>query len=312
MSPMLLVYVVVAVALVVGIRYLRKLRAEPDQVQKGTRTLQNHRNSWKREKALQARVIRAGLIAVALRLLSVRMEKLDRSKQGKWLAGAQKKLETLVSLGRASRKPLEWLLGVSRPKELWLLVERALWKVLEHDGNLRPTDKITVLSQISEEGRARSIRIWALGEMPGVLADSPQLWSMTLSAVAACRLEADQEIAEAAAHVLRPVAEAQSPWMRELICQSIESSTSRPLLLLAIPATEAFGSAPDIEKALRAIWSCAENVLGGDVLKVVATTFQAHRRAHPAEFLKVAAEQQPALRERIARELDDQRPTGNS
>lgn len=307
---MLVVYVVLAVGLVVGIRYLRRLRAESNQGQKGPRTLQNYRSTWKREKTLQAREIRARLIAVALRRLSARMEKLDRSKQGKRLVKAQKKLEALVGLGQAGRKQLEWLLGVSRPRELWLLVQQALWKSFDRGGGLRPLDKITVLSQISEQGRARSTRIWALGEMPGVLAASPEVWGLALSAVAACRQEVDQEIAEAAAHVLRPLAEAQSPWTRELICHSIESSTSRPVLLFAIPATEGFGPAPDVEKALRAIWTCAENVLEGQVLDVVAITLRAHRKAHPVEFRKVAAEQKPAVRERITRELDDERPRG--
>jgi hypothetical protein len=307
---MLAVYAVLAVGLVVGIQYFRKLRAESNQVQKGPRTLQNYRSNWKREKTSQARENRAGLIAAAVQRLSTRMEKSDRLKQGKMLVKAQKMLEALVGLGRAGRKQLEWLLGVTGPRELWFLVQQALWKAFDRGGGLRPIDKVSVLRQISEEGRTRSARIWALEEMPGVLVASPEAWGLALPAIAACRQEVDQEIAEAAAHVLRPVADAQSPWARELICHSIESSTSRPVLLFAIPATEGFGSAPDVEKALRAIWTCAENVVEGQVLDVAATTLRAHRRAHPVEFRKVAAEQQPALRERITREVDDERPRG--
>jgi hypothetical protein len=309
---MLAVYVVLAIGLVVGIRYFRKLRAESHQAQKGPRTLQNYRSNWKREKRLQAKAVRARLIGAAVQLLSVRMQKSDRAKQENMLVKAQKMLEALAGLDRAGRNQLERLLEVSRPRQLWLLVEQALWKAYERGGGLRPIDKISVLRQISEEGRARSARIWALEEMPGVLAASPEVWDLAFSAIATCRQEGDQEIAEAAAHVLKPVAEAQSPWARELLCHSIESSTSRPALLFAIPATEGFGSAPDVEKALRAIWTCAENVVEGQVLDVAATTLRVHRRAHPVEFRKVAAEQQPALRERITREVDDERPRGQA
>ncbi|MGD0113013.1 MAG: hypothetical protein ABSD48_14225, partial [Armatimonadota bacterium] len=70
MTPMLAVYVVLAIGLVVGIRYFRKLRAESNQAQKVPRTLQNYRSNWKREKTSQARENRAGLIAAAVQRLS--------------------------------------------------------------------------------------------------------------------------------------------------------------------------------------------------------------------------------------------------
>ena len=50
---MWIVYVALAVALVVGIRYLRKLQAESKPKQ--PRTLKNFQSDWKREKRLQAR-----------------------------------------------------------------------------------------------------------------------------------------------------------------------------------------------------------------------------------------------------------------
>jgi len=202
---------------------------------------------------------------------------------------------------------LEWLLMVVRTRELWLLMEKSLWKTFERNGGLRTIDKINVLRMISEEGRSINARVWALGEMPAVLADSPNIWELALSSITICWQEVDRQVAEAAKQVLRPLSEARAAWMRELICHMVESSTSRPVLLFAIPATESFAASADIEKALRSIWICGENVLEGEIMDTVATALRTHREIHPSEYEKVAAEQQVALRERVTREVDDPR-----
>jgi len=248
---MLIVYVVLAVALVLGIRYLRKLQAESKPVQ--PRTLKNFQSDWKRERKLQAKENKAKALAGALHGLSRHLEKIDRSKQGRHLRKAEKLLDTMVSLDQSGRRQLEWLLLVVRSRELWLLVQRSLWRTFERNGGIRTIDKINVLRMVSEEGRSINARVWALGEMPPVLAESPNVWELALSSIAICLQEVDRQIAEAAKQVLRPLSEARAAWMRDLICHVIESSTSRPVLLFAIPATEGFSASADIEKALRSM-----------------------------------------------------------
>jgi hypothetical protein len=302
---MWIVYVALAVALVVGIRYLRKLQAESKPKQ--PRTLKNFQSDWKREKRLQAREHRAKALAAALHGLSRHLETVDRSKQGRGLRKAEKLLDAMVSLDQYGRKQLEWLLMVVRSREVWLLVQKALWKTFERNGGIRAIDKINVLRMISEEGRSINARVWALGEMPSVLADMPNVWELALSSITLCWQEVDRQIADAAKQVLKPLSEARAVWMRDLICHMIVSSTSRPVMLFAIPATEGFATPADIEKALRSIWTCGENVLEGEIMDVVATSLRVHRDLHPAEYEKVAGEQQAGLRERITREVDDPR-----
>ena len=302
---MLIVYVVLGIALVLGIHYLRKLQAESKPAQ--PRTLKNYQSDWKREKRLQARENKAKSLAAALHRLSRELEKLDRSRQTRGLRKAEKLLNAMVDLDQSGRRQLEWLLMVVRSRELWLLVERALWKTFERTGGIRTIDKINVLRMVSEEGRSISARVWALGEMPEVLADSPKVWELALSSIALCWQEVDRQVVDAAKQVLRPLIEARAAWMRDLVCHMITSSTSRPVLLFAIPVTEGFTASPDIGKALRAIWTCGENVLDGEIMDAVATTLRVHREVHPEEYEKVAGEQQGALRERITREVNDPR-----
>ncbi len=78
---MWIVYVALAVALVVGIRYLRKLQAESKPKQ--PRTLKNFQSDWKREKRLQAREHRAkALVAVLHGLLAISKRSTGPSRAG--------------------------------------------------------------------------------------------------------------------------------------------------------------------------------------------------------------------------------------
>ena len=164
----------------------------------------------------------------------------------------------------------------------------SVWRMLRNaragSGGNAAVFRASLLQQICESGANRNVRLWALQEMPAALRDSAQLWEIALPALVACTKGTDNEVAQAAADVLAPVAAAEGPWACQLLAASIGSSVDRDVLLFAIPITERFADPTDVTRAIDALFHCYENVLDEGVRTAIEGALCAHKRDHPREY----------------------------
>jgi hypothetical protein len=199
-------------------------------------------------------------------------------------------IQQLVMLGGVGVRQLESLLLVIATRELWVTVQRSLWKAYDYGADNAGVRRVSLLRRICEMGENRTVRLWALREMPAALADSRQLWEIALPVLVTCRRDIDKEVAQVASEILTPVTTAEASWTRDLLVASIDSSADREVLLFAIPVTERFAGSADVRRAIDALFHCYEDHLDKEVRAAIEGILRAHKRDHPIEYRDAEAE----------------------
>jgi hypothetical protein len=212
-------------------------------------------------------------------------------------------VQRLLELGVPGVRELGSFLLVCGTGPLWSAVWRSVRKAYDCGAGNGSVLGASLLRDVCESGGNRDVRLWALRELPALLADSRQLWEIALPALVTCRTDMDDQVARTATEVLLPVTGANASWARELLIASIGSATDRDVLLFAIPVTEGFDNPTDIRRAIDALFHCYENVLDRAVRSAIESVLAAHRRGHAGEYKHAEAEYDRRARSWIDRQI---------
>ena len=241
-------------------------------------------------RAREAKEKRAERLARAVAGLAGQLARHPRWLR-RWLLmrAARQAIRELLGLGPPGAHRLADLLLAVGVRELWVGVWEALGSAHSAVAN-GPLLRASVLQQVCERGQNRRVRVWALREMQAALADSPQRWTIAVPALVDCARDKDQEIAQAAAEVLAPLRTADAIWARELLVDSIETSTDREVLLFAVPITDRFLDSTSVRRAIDALFHCYESTLDTEVRAALEHALRVQRGAHPGEYEESEAE----------------------